>query len=345
MLAGARPPESGALRVCLAQFTAHDQYRSALMTLAPSATPAVVAIYGCTGVGKTDFSIALAQRLNGEVVNADSRYLYRRLRIGVAKPTHEQLKSVRHHLVDVLDPGERAYIPLVQQMAYEAIDDILSRDRLPILVGGTPLYMNAITEGWKVPEVPPDPEFRKSLEVRIARDGLEPVQNELAAVDPVAAERSGANPRRVIRALEIHAATGRPMSAIESKSEPPYQFIHIGLGRDRDLLRAEVAKRVDDQIAAGLVDEVRGLLESGLTGSEPAFSAIGYRQLLPFLSGEIDLESAIAQIKRDTNRYIRHQSTWLRRRTDIAWFDTGEPGWREVAFALIDSQLAQRKVG
>src|SRR3954451_170114 len=172
MLAGARPPESGALRVCLAQFTAHDQYRSALMTLAPSATPAVVAIYGCTGVGKTDFSIALAQRLNGEVVNADSRYLYRRLRIGVAKPTHEQLKSVRHHLIDVLDTGERAYIPLVQTMAYEAFDDILDRDRLPILVGGTPLYMNAITEGWKVPEVPPDPEFRKSLEVSIARDGL-----------------------------------------------------------------------------------------------------------------------------------------------------------------------------
>ena len=302
--------------------------------------PLIIAIHGCTGVGKTDFSIKLALQFNGEVVNADSRYLYRDLQIGVAKPTPEQREMVRHHLVDVLDPRERAYIPLIQQMAYAAFVEISGRAAVPILVGGTPLYMNAITEGWTVPQVEPDPEFRAHLEERALNEGIEVLIAELQAVDPVAATRSGNNLRRIVRALEIHDATGRPMSEIESREEPPYRFLHIGLRRDRDRLRVALAERVDRQIEEGLVAEVQGLLDSCLTGDEPAFSAIGYRQLLPYLRGEADLPSAVAQIKIDTNRYVRHQSTWLRRRTDIVWFDTEDEGWDERALAVAGDYLA-----
>ena len=252
--------------------------------------PLVIAIHGCTGVGKTDFSIGCALQFNGEVVNADSRYLYRGLDIGVAKPTREQQQRVRHHLIDVLDPGERAFIPLIQRMAYQSFDDIITRRAMPILVGGTPLYMNAITQGWSVPEVEPNPELRSNLERRAETEGIGVLQEELAAVDPVAAERSGVNLRRIIRALEIHNATGRPMSEIETRFDPPYRFLNIGLQRNRDLLRTALGARVDRQIEDGLVDEVRALLDHGLTGEEPAFSAIGYRQLLPYLRGETTLE-------------------------------------------------------
>ncbi|HQY30900.1 MAG TPA: tRNA (adenosine(37)-N6)-dimethylallyltransferase MiaA [Thermomicrobiales bacterium] len=302
--------------------------------------PPIIAIHGCTGVGKTDFSIALALRYNGEIVNADSRYLYRDLHIGVAKPTPEQLKRVRHHLIDVLAATERAYIPMIQQQAYTAFAEIGTRTGLPILVGGTPLYMNAITEGWVVPEVEPNPAFREGLEQQAVEHGIASLQAALELVDPVAAARSGTNLRRIIRALEIYEATGRPMSEIETKTPPPYQVLNIGLRRDRERLRGELADRVDRHIAAGLVEEVRDLLASGLTGEEPAFSAIGYRQLLPYLHGECSLEEAVAMIKADTNRYVRHQMTWLRRRTDIAWFDTETEGWHERAYLLVASHLA-----
>jgi tRNA dimethylallyltransferase len=301
--------------------------------------PLVIAIHGVTGVGKTDFSIRLSLQYNGEVVNADSRYLYRDLHIGVAKPTPEQLKKVRHHLVDVLDSRERAFIPLIQEMAYAAFNEITDRGAVPVLVGGTPLYMNAITEGWNVPQVEPDPEFRLHLEERALTEGIDVLAAELQAVDPVAAARSGNNLRRIVRALEIHAATGQPMSEIESRQPPPYRFLHIGLRRDRDGLRIALAERVDRQIGMGLVEEVRGLLASGLTGEEPAFSAIGYRQLLPYLHGEEDLDSAVGRIKMDTNRYVRHQSTWLRKRSDVIWFDTEDEGWEERALGTAGDYL------
>jgi tRNA dimethylallyltransferase len=300
-----------------------------------------IAIHGCTGVGKTGFSITIAQIFNGEVVNADSRYLYRHLQIGVAKPTREQLETVRHHLVDVLDPTEHAFLPRIQTLAYRAFDDIHTRGLLPVLVGGTPLYMNAITQGWQVPNVAPDPEFRLALENRLADEGVEVLSAELALVDPIAADRSGRNGRRIIRALEIYAATAIPMSTLESRHEPHENFLNIGLLRDREKLHEDLSRRIDQHIEDGLVEEIQGLLESGLTGQEPAFSAIGYRQLLPYLRGEQSLNEAIDQIKHDTNRYVRHQSTWLRKRTDILWFDTADSDWQDRAIRLVASQLAQ----
>ena len=306
-----------------------------------SKQPIVIAIFGPTGVGKTSAAIDLALRYNGEVVNADSRYLYRHLEIGVAKPTHEERRGVRHHLIDVFDPTDFITIAQVQQMAYAAIDDILQRENLPIIVGGTPLYMNAIVDGWRIPEVAPDWTLREHLAQRIDREGLATIAAELAEIDPVAAKRSGRNPRRVIRALEIYHLTGVPMSELEGKEPPPYRILRVALTRDRDDLYRILDSRVDDQIAAGLIDEVRGLIAMGMSGEEPAFSSIGYRQLLPVLAGEKPLEQAVAQIKHDTHRYVRHQMTWLRKTPGLHWIDMGDDacqsGLRGVAHAHLDS--------
>ena len=306
-----------------------------------SKQPFVIAIFGPTGVGKTAAGIDLALRYNGEVVNADSRYLYRHLEIGVAKPTHEERRGVRHHLIDVFDPTDFITIAQVQQMAYAAIDDILQRENLPIIVGGTPLYMNAIVDGWRIPEVAPDWTLREHLAQRIDREGLATIAAELTEIDPVAAKRSGRNPRRVIRALEIYHLTGVPMSELEGKEPPPYRILRVALTRDRDDLYRILDSRVDDQIAAGLIDEVRGLIAMGMSGEEPALSSIGYRQLLPVLAGEKPLEQAVAQIKHDTHRYVRHQMTWLRKTPGLHWIDMGDDAWqselRVLAHAHLDS--------
>ena len=288
----------------------------------------LIAIYGPTGVGKTACAVHLGQLFGGEVVNADSRYLYRRLNIGVAKPTGVERGGVPHHLIDVFEPHEHITLATVQAMAYDVIAQIHQRAKVPIVVGGTPLYMNSIVEGWRIPEVPPDWSFRTEMEQRIARDGLPAIVAELKLVDPVAAARSARNPRRVIRALEIYRAAGQAMSEMERKEPPPYRILKLALTGDRTVLYRVLDDRVDRQIEAGLVDEVRSLLASGLTGEEPALSAIGYRQLLPAVRGEQSLDDAIAQIKTDTHRYVRHQTTWLRRNPDLTWIDTWQPKWQ-----------------
>jgi tRNA dimethylallyltransferase len=220
-------------------------------------------------------------------------------------------------------------------MAYDVIAQIHQRAKAPIVVGGTPLYMNSIIEGWRIPEVPPDWAFRAELERRIAQDGLASVAAELERVDPVAAIRSTRNTRRVIRALEIYRATGRPKSELERKEPLPYRILKLALTRDRTELYRVLDERTDRQIEAGLVDEVRSLLASGLTGEEPAFSAIGYRQLLPAIRGEQALEEAVSQIKTDTHRYVRHQMTWLRRNSGLMWMDTGQNGWQTRVVELV----------
>jgi tRNA dimethylallyltransferase len=300
----------------------------------------VIAIFGPTGAGKTACAIDLALRFGGEVVNADSRYLYRRLAIGVAKPTLAERRGVPHYLIDLFDPDEFITIAQVQKLALAAITDIHERSRLPILVGGTPLYMNAITEGWQIPEVAPDWEFRRAIERRIEREGLAAVVAELASIDPAAAVRSGSNPRRVIRALEIYHRTGSPMSSLEGRTPPPFSILKLALSRSRPELYADLDARVDRQIEEGLIEEVGALLASGLTGTEPAFSAIGYRQLLPYLAGDISLADAVASIKHDTHRYVRHQLTWLRRANDLVWFDTSQPGWDARVRDSVETWLA-----
>ena len=300
-------------------------------------------IAGPTAVGKTATGILLARRFGGEVVNADSRNLYRGMDIGTAKPTAEERAGVPHHLIDVLDPTDEMSLARYQELATAAIAEVHARGKLPFLVGGTPLYVNAVVEGWRVPRVPPDPAFRAAQAARVAAGGLPDLIAELARIDPPAAARSGPNPRRIIRALEVYRAIGRPMSEVEGKGPPPYRTIEIGLTMPRPMLHRAVDNRVADQVRHGLVEEVRGLLTAGVPADAPAMTSLGYRQLLPFLAGEMTLDEAIARIKADTHRYVRHQETWLRRNRSLIPLDVTVPGWRERASASVEQFVRPRR--
>jgi tRNA dimethylallyltransferase len=293
-----------------------------------SERPRLVVIAGPTAVGKTALGIALAQRFDGEVINADSRYLYRGFDIGVAKPDPVERRGIPHHLIDILPPDGEMSLARYQDLAFAAIDGVLARANLPLLVGGTPLYVNAVVEGWHIPRVPPDPAFRATMEEQAAAQGIEALASRLRTVDPIAAERCGTNVRRIIRALEVFAATGVPMSAQEGKGPPPYETLEIGLTMPRAELYRIIDDRVADQIENGLVAEVRSLLEGGISEDAPAMSSLGYRQLLPYLHGESSLDDVIERIRLDTHRYVRHQETWLRRNPRLVWFDVTAPGWQ-----------------
>jgi tRNA dimethylallyltransferase len=301
--------------------------------------PRLVVIAGPTAVGKTALGISLAQEFGGEVINADSRYLYRGFDIGVAKPDPIERQGVPHHLIDILPPAGEMSLARYQDLAYAAIDNVLARANVPLLVGGTPLYVNAVGEGWHIPRVAPNSAFRATLEDEAAVSGIESLSDRLRAVDPVAAERCGTNLRRIIRALEVYAATGVPMSEQEGKGPPPYETLEIGLTMPRAALYRVIDDRVSDQIDRGLVAEVRSLLEGGIPEDAPAMSSLGYRQLLPYLHGESSLEEAMERIRLDTHRYVRHQETWLRRNPRLIRFDVTSPDWRAAASRTVRSFL------
>ena len=307
------------------------------------ALPPLIVICGATATGKTALAVELSRLFGGEVINADSRYFYRGMDIGVAKPTAAERRGIPHHLIDILGLGdpEGMSLAVFQQLAFAAIDDVLARGKIPFLTGGTQLYINAVVENWRIPKVPPDEIVRARLAQEIEANGLESISARLRAVDPVAAERSGTNPRRVIRALEIYEATGKPMSEIEGKNPPRYRALELGLSMPRERLYRAIDDRVDKQIELGLEQEVRILLESGIPRSNPAFSALGYRQLFPVIDGEESLEFATQTIKHDTHRYVRQQETWLRRNPRIAWLDVTEPGWQIGAADAIADFLGE----
>jgi tRNA dimethylallyltransferase len=305
----------------------------------------IVVVSGATAVGKTALGIALARQFDGEVVNADSRYLYRGFDVGVAKPDALERQGVPHHLIDILPPTGGMSLARYQDLAMSAIGGVHARHRLPILVGGTPLYINAVVEGWRIPRVPPNPERRATLEAEADRHGVPVLSERLRAVDPVAAARSGLNLRRIVRALEIYEATGFPMSAQEGKGPPPFAALEIGLTMPRDALYRVVDERVASQIGRGLVAEVQTLLDEGVGGDAPAMSSLGYRQLLPYLHGASTLEEAVERIRLDTHRYVRHQETWLRRNPRLVWFDVTTPGWQEAAMSRVQAFLGSTAQG
>ena len=293
--------------------------------------PRIVVVAGPTAVGKTALGIELAAEFDGEVVNADSRYFYRGFEIGVAKPNPGERRAITHHLIDILPPDGEMTLARYQDLALDAIEDVLGRKRLPILVGGTPLYVNAVVEGWQMPRVPPNHSLRAALEAEALASGTDCLAKRLREVDPAAAERCGRNLRRIIRAIEVYEATGIPMSAQEGKGPPPFEALEIGLTMPRDALYRAVDDRVRDQIERGLVGEVRSLLESGVPESAPAMSSLGYRQLVPYIRRELSLDQAIERIRLDTHRYVRHQETWLRRNARLIWFDVTTPDWMAAA--------------
>ena len=283
----------------------------------------LVAVVGPTATGKSRLALRLARLFAGEIVSADSRQVYRHMDIGTAKPSPEELSLVPHHLIDIVNPDEAFSLAQYQQLACRAIGDIQKRHKSPVLAGGSGLYVWSVLEGWEIPQVPPDPELRHSLEERAARGEGDKLYQELLEVDPVAGQGSDRrNIRRVIRALEVHSSTEIPSPRLPQKKAPPFDTLVIGLTTDRDKLYRIIDRRVDEMIERGLVEEVRKLINQGYSPELPAMSGIGYRQIGLFLRGKLTMASAVQQIKYETHRFVRHQYAWFKL-TDkrIKWLD------------------------
>ncbi|MBI2863295.1 MAG: tRNA (adenosine(37)-N6)-dimethylallyltransferase MiaA [Chloroflexi bacterium] len=298
--------------------------------------PPLVVIVGPTAVGKSDLALFLAQRFDGEIVNADSRQVYRYMDIGTAKPTPAERAQIPHHLVDVVEPSEEFTLATYQRAAYAAIAGIHVRGKLPFLVGGSGLYVWAVVEGLVIPRVPPSPQLRAELEARANQEGAQALYEELLAVDPVAAARiHPRNVRRVIRALEVFRLAGQPISQLQQRQTPPYGILILGLTAPREVLYRRIDERVERQIAMGLVAETRALVEHGYTREMPAMSSLGYKQIGMFLRGEVGLAEAIQLVKNETHRFARQQYTWFRPSDPrIHWFDISEP-FLDSAAALV----------
>lgn len=296
--------------------------------------PLLLAVGGPTASGKTELAIALAQALDGEIVNADSRQVYRGMDIGTAKPTNAQRATVPHHLIDIVDPVQPFSLGLYVRVAHVVIRDIQSRGRLPVLTGGTGLYLRAITQGYQVPEVAPDPGLRGQLESEIANGGLRALVERLRALDPEgAAMLDTKNPRRVIRALEVSLATGKPFSATQRR-DPRYRSLTILLDGENDVLFPRADARLDRMMAEGFADEVSRLLAAGYEPELPAFSALGYRELARAARAECSREAAVAEIRRATRAFIRRQRTWFRAEQEANRLDITQPDLVERALTL-----------
>lgn len=284
--------------------------------------PPLITLTGPTGVGKTELSLYLCARFGGEIVSADSRQIYQGMDIGTAKATREEQARIPHHLLDIRTPDQVLTVAEYQRLAYATIDAIHARGRVPFLVGGTVLYVRAVVAGLRIPEVPPDPVLRAQLEQELATAGLAPLAARLAALDPATAIATDLhNPRRVLRALEIVLLTGRSKVELEGATPPPYRTLTLALGRSREELYRRIDARVEAMAKAGLLAETERLLAAGYAPPLPAMTSLGYREMLQFLAGQMKWDDAIARIKLETHRYVRHQSTWLRKLPELQWFD------------------------
>ncbi|MFC4068010.1 tRNA (adenosine(37)-N6)-dimethylallyltransferase MiaA [Actinoplanes subglobosus] len=282
----------------------------------------VVTVVGPTAAGKSALSIALAHELGGEVVNADSMQLYRGMDIGTAKLTPAEREGVPHHLLDIWDVTEPAAVAEYQRLARAAIDGILERGRVPLLVGGSGLYVRAVLEDFEFPGT--DPAIRARLEDELAVVGSGALHLRLGERDPEAAAKIlPSNGRRIVRALEVIELTGRPFTASLPDPRPVYESVQIGVDRDTAELDERIALRVDLMWAAGLIDEVRGL--DGIRDGRTASRALGYQQALAQIDGTMTEEQARADTVQGTRRFVRRQRSWFRRDASVVWLDGAAP--------------------
>jgi tRNA dimethylallyltransferase len=296
----------------------------------------VIAIVGPTSVGKSELALHLAQYFLLEIISADSRQVYRHMNIGTNKPSPAERAVVPHHVIDVVEPDEDFSLAMYHRLAIEALKAIQQKGKLPLLVGGSGLYVWSLVEGWRIPEVPPDQKLRRQLEARAEQEDSQSLYRELQDIDPVAAAKiSPTNIRRIIRALEIYHVTGQHPSQLQRKEAPGFSTLVIGLTRQRSELYKKIDWRVDKMIQRGLVEEVEQLLEKGYSPFLPSMSGIGYKQIGQFLRGEMTLTEAIDKIKYETHRLARHQYAWFRLSDSrIRWFDVSETEGKASIVAL-----------
>ena len=300
----------------------------------------VVAVVGPTASGKTELAVALAEQLQGELLSADSRQVFKGCDIGTNKPTPVELRGIPCHLLDLVQPGERFTVADYRQAALAAIDRVAGHGHLPIFQGGTGLYLRAVFEGWNLAGAPPDPQTRAALELRLEEQGVEALHAELRQIDPVSADRTQGNPRRIIRALEIHAVTGEPPSVARRASPPGWRRIILGLEVSLDELDTRIATRVGRMLKAGWLDEVR-TVRALFPKADLRLLGHGYPELAEHLDGTRSLEDARASIVRQVRQYARRQLTWFRADAQVQWIppDLGE-ALRRVRLGMMKKEAS-----
>ncbi|MGE7779032.1 tRNA (adenosine(37)-N6)-dimethylallyltransferase MiaA [Peribacillus sp. NPDC097264] len=283
----------------------------------------LLVIIGPTAVGKTKLSIELAKRFNGEIISGDSMQVYKGMDIGTAKITREEMEGIPHYLLDIKGPDEPFSAAEFQKQANACIEDIQGRGKLPIIVGGTGLYIQSVIYDYHFSEAPSDPLYREQLEKQVNEAGIDPVFDQLRSVDPESAKRIHPNNvRRVIRALEIYHCTGKTMSEQmnQQPTEMKYDTCIIGLTMDRDKLYERIDQRVDGMVEAGLIEEVQSFYDQGLRDCQ-SIQAIGYKEIYDYFEDRASVEEAIDSLKQNSRRYAKRQLTWFRNKMDVIWFN------------------------
>ena len=296
----------------------------------------VLAIVGSTASGKTAVSVELAKKIGGEIVSADSRLIYRDFDIGTAKPTAEERCGIPHYMIDIIPPERLYSAGDYKKDASEAVEKIISKGRIPIVVGGTGFYVRSLLGGLDIPDVPADENFRAEMDKFVEDYGRQALYDKLAAIDKTTADKLHYNDNvRVTRALEIFHATGKTMSEISSMSKPPYEVFYAGLNaRDRAYLYDRANRRVDKMIESGLVDEVHRLVQKyGRT--LPILKTLGYKEICEYFDGKISLEEAVGLIKKHTRNYAKRQLTWFRANPEIHWYYIDEMTQEKIVEKII----------
>ena len=293
----------------------------------------LIVLTGPTAVGKTSLSIALAKAVNGEIISADSMQVYQKMDIGSAKIRPEEMDGVKHYLVDVLDPKEDFHIVKFQQMAKTAMEEIYAKGKIPILVGGTGFYIQAVTRDIDFTQARQEDSYRKDLELLAEEKGSEYLHEMLKKVDSKSAEAIHAhNVKRVIRALEFYHQNGTPISSHneeQKQNESPYALAYFVLNMPRELLYQRIDRRVDQMLEEGLLEEVKALQEEGCHRGMVSMQGLGYKEILAYLEGEYPLEEAVRILKRDTRHFAKRQLTWFRRESEVVWVDKDRFNYEE----------------
>ncbi len=307
----------------------------------------LIILTGPTAVGKTALSIELAKAVNGEMISADSMQVYRMLDIGTAKIKPEEMEGIRHYLIDVLEPTEDFNVFRFQQMAKAALEEIYAKGKIPIVVGGTGFYIQALLYDITFEETEESP-YRKKLEQYAKINGAHALHEQLKDIDPVSyQEIHENNVKRVIRALEFYHDTGYPISthnALEREKESPYNFAYFVLNDDRQKLYNRIEYRIDQMLEDGLVKEVQSALAYGCTKEMVSMQGLGYKEIIPYLEGNCSLEDAVYILKRDTRHFAKRQLTWFRRQRDVIWVDKTEQTTTEDQLAYMLKQLQTRQI-
>ncbi|MBS59708.1 MAG: tRNA (adenosine(37)-N6)-dimethylallyltransferase MiaA [Anaerolineaceae bacterium] len=285
--------------------------------------PILIVMVGPTAVGKTATAISLAELISGEIVSADSRLLYKGMNIGTAKPTHKEMGRIPHHLVDVTTPDRSWSLAQYKNAANNVINDIQQRRKIPLLVGGTGQYVRAITEGWDIPPIPRDNTIRDELVEYAEREGSSSLHTKLMELDRKAAETiDPRNIRRIIRALEVCISTGKPFSQLRTKTKPSYDIFVVGLTMKRSELYMRIDARIDRMFTSGWVEEVSRLIKQGCTSDMSSMSALGYREVIDFINGDIDFAETKRRIRKASRRLVRRQASWFSKNDmTINWYE------------------------